>query len=872
MTSLQCTKRENEVLIFGLQPHKLDGLVTLLKDKTTEIPIHPHISNYEPLNYETIKIPNYETSRQRRDSEPDGDFIVRINFSAFNRNFKLSLCRNRQMFHPEAILSIIGKDKVRSKPIDHESANVFKGILQDEPKTSVVHGHIIDGVFDGVIKTREEVYHMEPVGRFLNTTVNFHSVIYKDTDIQWNNIRTKTAKNIKDKFQKKLRAIQMSTMPIDNEKEENIFHLFEQNISNLKNGEEKFDSFLDLTSEQRKKLYRHDYMGSHGNMTTHGNTTSRHTRSAMTNSEIMKTCLIYLVADHTFYQDVAGSNSAAALSEMAYIIQEADSVYRATDFNGDGKGDNIGFSIAGVTIFTHATSKYYKLSDIRMPTEDILNKFSEYNFNGYCLGILFTNRDFSGGVLGLAWIGYSTWSGPAGGICQPRVLVTSDYKRRSMNTVVVTLRNYGGRIPQRVTAVSVMHEIGHSFGAQHDPFTPECSPGGVYGNYLMYSFATEGNKPNNRVFSECSKARISPVIMVKGRRCLQVYEGPQCGNRVVEDGEECDCGTAVECFFTDSCCTPKGGQANSVECTPKAGAQCSPKQSVCCSDDCNVIPSDVNYQCKPRTECTEPSYCNGIDGSCPVESLHPNGSVCDDNYGRCFNGECTLTPCYDLGLDDCQCHYNLSIFCHLCCQVNDSCVSAESLGLVGIDGNLLKRPAGHACANFTGYCTSDGVCASVDSEGALTRLSNLFAMNSADGATEWLQNNWYYVLVGLIAVILVAFASIVTYRKGRSDRSMAYATGRMTAIVRDAETRLDDINRRIEVSHENETREEIEEAKKEFDGKVDVVTAVGRLSAFFPTASRNILMETVNVSVSEEDAVKTMIIRGYPIKRSDIKT
>jgi len=51
--------------------------------------------------------------------------------------------------------------------------------------------------------------------------------------------------------------------------------------------------------------------------------------------------------------------------------------------------------------------------------------------------------------------------------------------------------------------------------------------------------------------------------------CAQVG---YCGNRNVEDDEECDCGFTSEC--TDDCCYPAGGPDAKLGCKLKPGARC----------------------------------------------------------------------------------------------------------------------------------------------------------------------------------------------------------------------------------------------------------------------------------------------------------
>lgn len=49
------------------------------------------------------------------------------------------------------------------------------------------------------------------------------------------------------------------------------------------------------------------------------------------------------------------------------------------------------------------------------------------------------------------------------------------------------------------------------FVSQHD-FPPECRPGGLHGNYIMFASATSGDRPNNSKFSKCSIGNISNVL------------------------------------------------------------------------------------------------------------------------------------------------------------------------------------------------------------------------------------------------------------------------------------------------------------------------------------------------------------------------
>nr|XP_006819415.1 PREDICTED: disintegrin and metalloproteinase domain-containing protein 10-like [Saccoglossus kowalevskii] len=821
--------------------------------------IQPYIKYYEPVNYKNIHTPS-NLARHKRDTARDS--VIKVQFTAFSREFKLLLSANSGIFSPGATLSIIGKGSNKTQIISSKQLGVYKGILEDEPTTSVVHGHLQAGVFNGVIKTQEEHFHVEPAKQHFNQSQAFQSIIFKGSDVHWNDTDHEHGCGLRGEIEKKLNKIQTSAWQ---NSDSNNMHQWPRN-KNIKLSVYKQSQLKELlknatqnklfkrirnetnsVSRQHEKSKENNIHNNHStgqniysrDANIHDDSdTSKSSRRKRSMPSTVVTCPLYLVADHTFYKHVGDNNAATTLAEMAYYIQEVDNVYRSTDFNGDGVGDNIGFSIAGVTVFEDIYDPNYKFTENNIPAAEYLNKFSEYNFNRYCMAILFSYRDFGGGVLGLAWIGYSTWLGPPGGVCQYRVTLMSDGKQRSMNTAMVTLYNYGTRVPRKVTTISVMHELGHSFGSPHDPKNRVCSPGGEYGNYLMYSKSTDGSKANNYVFSQCSKAYMTPVITTKGSRCFQFYNGPQCGNRIVEEGEECDCGTSAECIYTDSCCTPLGGAGTDLECT---------------------LRRELGVNCSVFT---------GIDADCPVHSFRPNGTTCND-HGRCFDGECTLTACYDLGLEDCLCVDDYTTFCHLCCLVNDTCVSSKYLGLTSTNGSSLLKPAGNTCGNYTGYCNEYGVCVMVDSDSALSRLRGLFSSQTINSVTLWLKNYWYYAFAALVGLCVIGTAVKFSYPRSESPRTLAYSTGIMAGIIGEAEERLEIISIRLQ---ENAAQEVQEEVKEELDKekKVEAVIAMSRLSMFFPTANQEVLSQTIKMSASEEDAVKSLLIRGYPMKRRDV--
>lgn len=312
---------------------------------------------------------------------------------------------------------------------------------------------------------------------------------------------------------------------------------------------------------------------------------------------------------------------------------------------------------------------------------------------------------------------------------------------------------------------------------QHD-YPQDCRPGGLSGNYIMFASATSGDRPNNSKFSTCSIRNISNVLDAiedsKKRNCFTASEGAFCGNKIVEIGEECDCGfNDEEC--QDKCCYPRllsetdlHQNASARGCTRRANTQCSPSQGPCClSDKCSFVPANYHQKCKEETECSWSSMCNGTTSECPEPKPRDDKTKCNNGTQLCINGDCSGSICLLWNMTECfltsQIIQNIDKrkLCELACQNgNDSstCRSTSEFGLqVGLPVEGISLRPGSPCDNFQGYCDVFLKCRAVDAEGPLVRLKNLlFNKHTLNTVQQWVIDFWYIcVLFGIFFIIFM---------------------------------------------------------------------------------------------------------------------
>ncbi|XP_007948378.1 disintegrin and metalloproteinase domain-containing protein 30-like [Orycteropus afer afer] len=163
------------------------------------------------------------------------------------------------------------------------------------------------------------------------------------------------------------------------------------------------------------------------------------------------------------------------------------------------------------------------------------------------------------------------------------------------------------------------HEFGHTFRIPHDEKYCQCKG---KTSCIMGTGHTG--------WSNCSFVGYFRAINV-GLSCLNnipqiAYVLESCGNKVVEENEDCDCGSRAECQ-KDKCCQP--------DCKLKPSANCS--TGLCCHN-CQFRPS--GYVCRQaENECDLTEYCNGTSNLCPDDVYKQDGTPCKYD-AHCFGKGC----------------------------------------------------------------------------------------------------------------------------------------------------------------------------------------------------------------------------------------
>ncbi|CAB1330672.1 unnamed protein product [Coregonus sp. 'balchen'] len=315
------------------------------------------------------------------------------------------------------------------------------------------------------------------------------------------------------------------------------------------------------------------------------------------------------------------------------------------------------------------------------------------NASTVCLAHLFTYQDFDEGTLGLAYVAPSK-AQALGGLCPKPFFPSSSVKSPIfLNTGLTSTKNYGKTILTKEADLVTTHELGHNFGAEHDPDNIHyCAPSDEHGGkFVMNPIAVSGDHYNNKRFSNCSKISIGKTLRFKAPICFKERNSNVCGNSRVEEGEECDPGLLH--LNDDQCC--------SADCKFRPESQCSDRNSPCCKN-CKFEQAGKTCQEPINATCKGMSFCTGNSSECPAPDNALDNTICVDS-GRCSDGEC-MTFCEAVqNLQPCACN-ETDNSCKVCCRDKDGTCTP----FVKKDRNFLYLRKGKPCT--VGFCDEGGKC------------------------------------------------------------------------------------------------------------------------------------------------------------------
>uniref|UniRef100_A0A194ASV7 Metalloproteinase type III 4a n=1 Tax=Sistrurus miliarius barbouri TaxID=8759 RepID=A0A194ASV7_SISMB len=216
---------------------------------------------------------------------------------------------------------------------------------------------------------------------------------------------------------------------------------------------------------------------------------------------------------------------------------------------------------------------------------------------------LLTTTDFDGDTVGLAYIS---------SMCQPSSSVGVIQEHSTTNLLM---------------AVTMAHEMGHNLGMSHDGNQCHCgAPSCIMAERLSHQPSTQ--------FSDCSEEYCRTYLKNRRPQCIlneplltDIVSPPVCGNELLEEGEECDCGSPANC--QNPCC-------DAATCKLTPGSQCA--KGLCC-DQCRF--KGAGTECRAaKDDCDMADLCTGQSAKCPTDRFQRNGHPCLNNKGYCYNRTC----------------------------------------------------------------------------------------------------------------------------------------------------------------------------------------------------------------------------------------
>ena len=316
---------------------------------------------------------------------------------------------------------------------------------------------------------------------------------------------------------------------------------------------------------------------------------------------------IMFVHDYTAYKN-ANNDTQFLINRTRLLVNKINSVYRQ---------HNIQISIFDIEIWTDSDRIQFT------PDYDMfLERFFAYyksqggNFaKADHVHLLTGHETFNHGVTGLAVVGEMCSYDNSHGF-------TINPQSYSLNSI----------------ASLVAHELGHNLNMYHDTWFLDTYSVDCPCEEDTCIMAPSPPNPPAKYFSACSAYYLQNYLSSWKSACLrnkplQLVGATEllvntCGNNIVEEGEECDCGD--EYFCTNPCCNPK-------TCLLTEDSQCF--EGACCHE-CQIKAFGTSCRVVNDQFCDLEDFCDGKSPKCQ-NTFKENGTPCmGGEDGICYEGSC----------------------------------------------------------------------------------------------------------------------------------------------------------------------------------------------------------------------------------------
>ncbi|TAQ89118.1 hypothetical protein B7494_g2534 [Chlorociboria aeruginascens] len=314
-----------------------------------------------------------------------------------------------------------------------------------------------------------------------------------------------------------------------------------------------------------------------------------------------RVALVGVATDCTYTNSFDG-NKTATQNNIVSVINAA-SVQYEDSFNITLGLQNITISDSDCPATAPASAPWNVGCSNDVTIQDRLNLFSGWRGDRNDTNAYWTLLSTcpTGSAVGLAWLGQACVS-------------TSQVASSSTGNETVSGTNVVMRTSTEWQVIA--HETGHTFGAVHDCTSDTCSDGTTVNSQQCCPLSTTTcdaggafimNPSTNASiakFSPCSVGNICSAIgrnsvktsCLSANKDVKTFAASECGNGIVEEGEDCDCGGTTGCG-TNSCC-------DATTCKFTASSVCDPSNEDCCTASCQF--SSNGTVCRESTGSCDP--------------------------------------------------------------------------------------------------------------------------------------------------------------------------------------------------------------------------------------------------------------------------